>query len=133
MNKTSLAKLATARAELQTLAHNVDARYSIQCICGERNEVDQQKAFRSGMSRVQYPHSKHNVGELAGRELSDAIDCIPDPDKNPATIDWKDIKEFNKMCDIFLEEAAKLKIKIRLGRDFKFKDMPHVEFVGHVI
>jgi hypothetical protein len=33
------------------------------------------------------------------------------------------------MCDIVLEEAEGLGINVKLGREFSFKDYPHVELV----
>lgn len=127
MNKTSLEKLKTCHPDIQRLAHAVDAVFPIQCICGSRNKVEQDKAFQNGMSKLKYPKSKHNVGKEAGRELSDAGDFVPDPDRNPATIDWGDIKSFELMCITFEQKADELGINIRLGRDFKFKDFPHIE------
>ena len=124
MNKTSLKKLSTAMKELQTLAHEVDSTYPIQVICGERGEEDQRKAYEAGMSKLKFPNSAHN------KHPSHAIDCIPDPDRNPGTADFGDIEEFEKMCKHFEAAAEKLGIKIILGRDFRFKDFPHIEFVG---
>lgn len=111
------------------LALAVNAEFPIQCICGERNEVDQQRAYSMGASRVQFPNSKHNINKAKGRLKSHAGDFVPDPDKNPATLDWNDIEAFEAMCEVFERKAKELGIKIRLGRDFSFKDFPHVELV----
>lgn len=124
MNKTSLAKLKTCHKDIVRLAEAVDKDFPIQCICGKRNEVDQNKAFQKGMSKLKYPDSKHNA-----EPLSLAGDFIPDPDKNPSTIDWDDIKSFEMMCLVFEQKADELRIKIRLGRDFSFKDFPHIELI----
>jgi peptidoglycan L-alanyl-D-glutamate endopeptidase CwlK len=121
MNKTSLKKLSTCHPDIIKLAKAVNEVYPIQCICGERNENEQTKAFNSGASRKKYPNSKHN------KKPSLAGDFVPDPDKNPATLDWGDIKSFELMCLTFEQKADELGIKIRLGRDFSFKDFPHVE------
>lgn len=101
----------------------VDLVYPIQCVCGERNKEDQDLAFEQGNSKLKYPESKHN------KKPSHAGDFVPDPDRNPKTISWADLKEFEIMCLVFEAEAEKLDIKIRLGRDFKFKDFPHIELV----
>lgn len=127
MNQTSRKKLATAHDELQLLANAVDKIYPIQVICGVRDEKDQNEAKKNGKSEKEYPESKHNINFKAGRFKAHAIDCVPDTDRNPATIDWNDIKEFEKMCLVFEQVADDLGIKIRLGRDFKFKDFPHFE------
>jgi hypothetical protein len=127
MNKTSLRKLATAHDDLQKLAHWVDKRYPIQIICGVRHEKEQNEAFDKGFSKLKFPESKHNINPAKMRIRSHAIDAVPDPDKNPATIEWNEIDEFEKMCLVFEQGADELGIKIRLGRDFKIKDFPHIE------
>jgi len=44
---------------------------------GARDEKTQNRLFSEGKSKVQYPNSKHNIGEKAGRELSEAVDAVP--------------------------------------------------------
>ncbi len=122
MNQRSHDKLNTCHPDISRLALEVDNEFPIQCICGKRNELDQNKAYENGMSKLKYPNSKHNK-----EPLSWAGDFVPDPDRNPKTIDWDDIKSFKEMCKVFEKVAKRLKIKIRLGRDFKFKDFPHIE------
>lgn len=122
MNKSSLAKLKTCHPEIVKLANAVNEVFAIQCICGKRDEKAQNKAYENGMSKLKYPNSKHNTEPLAL-----AGDFVPDPDLNPATLDWGDIKSFELMCLAFEQKADELGIKIRLGRDFKFKDFPHIE------
>lgn len=129
MNQTSLRKLRTAHEKLQQIAHAVDRVYPIQVICGERNKIDQEEAFKKGFSKVHFPESKHNVCPQEGRFKSHAIDIVPDPDRNPATIDWNDRIEFEKMLLVVEQVADSFDIKIRLGRDFSFVDLPHCELV----
>lgn len=124
MNKASLKKLKTCHPNIQKLAIAVDKEFPIQCICGKRDQKEQDLAFKNKMSRLKYPNSKHNT-----EPLSLAGDFVPDPDLNPATLDWGDIKSFELMCLMFEQKADELEIKIRLGRDFKFKDFPHIEMV----
>lgn len=123
MNKKSRDKLATCHPNLIRLAIAVNNVYPIQCICGYRNDTDQEKAFKEGRSKLPPGKSKHN------KKPSLAADFVPDPDTNPATIDWNDIEEFEKMCLVFEQKADEMGIKIRLGRDFRFKDFPHVELI----
>jgi peptidoglycan L-alanyl-D-glutamate endopeptidase CwlK len=123
MNENSLKKLSTCDERLQLLAKTVSAVCSIQVICGHRNEEDQNKAFKLGNSKLKFPKSKHN------KLPSLAMDIVPDPDNNPKTLDWSDVDEFKKMLVIVEEKAKELGIKIRLGRDFSFKDYPHVELM----
>jgi peptidoglycan L-alanyl-D-glutamate endopeptidase CwlK len=124
VNTTSLNKLKTAHPDLVKLAMAVDEIYPIQCICGHRTNEDQQKALEAGNSKLPPGKSKHN------RLPSLAIDCVPDPDRNPKTISWADLKEFEIMCLTFESKAEELGIKIRLGRDFRIKDFPHIELVA---
>jgi peptidoglycan L-alanyl-D-glutamate endopeptidase CwlK len=121
MNKNSREKLATCHPNIIRLAIAVNNIYPIQCICGHRNELDQEKAFQNGFSKLKYPDSKHN------KKPSLAADFVPDPDKNSKTLDWNDIEEFERMCLVFEQVADDMDIKIRLGRDFKFVDFPHCE------
>lgn len=127
MNNTSLIKLKTCDYRLILLAHEVDKRFPIQIICGERNEKDQEHAYQNGMSKLRFPNSKHNINKEQGRAKSHALDAVPDPDNNPATLNWNDIEAFELMCLTFEQVADELGVKIRLGRDFKFKDFPHIE------
>ena len=125
MNQTSRDKLATCHPNIIRLAIAVNNRYGIQCICGYRNNTDQEKAFNEGRSKKMQGESKHN------RKPSLAADFVPDPDRNAKTLDWNDIEEFEKMCLVFEQVADEMDIKIRLGRDFQgLADWPHIELVG---
>lgn len=123
MNKTSRLKLESCHQNIIRLAIAVNNIYPIQCICGHRNEYEQSKAFHNGMSRLEFPKSKHNS------KPSLAADFVPDPDNSAKTLDWNDIEEFERMCLVFEQVADEMDIKIRLGRDFSFKDFPHIELI----
>lgn len=123
MNKKSLERLNTCHPDLIKIAKAVDKVFPIQCICGYRGEKEQNEAYQMGASKLRYPKSKHN------KTPSLAADFVPDPDKNPKTIDWGDIKSFEMMTLVFEQKADELGIKIRLGRDFSFKDFPHIELI----
>ena len=113
----SLKRIKECHIDLQTIAYELIKVMDVTILCGHRNEIDQNNAFINGKSKLQWPQSKHNVLP------SLAIDIAPYP------IDWKNIDKFNEMCD-HVERIAKDKgIKIRLGRDFSFKDYPHVEII----
>lgn len=124
MDSRSFQKLKECHPDLIKLVMAVDLHYPIQVICGHRNEADQNKAFEEKRSKLKFPESKHN------KTPSMAVDCVPDPDQNPKTISWVDLKEFELMCLVFESKADELGIKIRLGRDFHFKDFPHIELVS---
>ena len=124
MNKTSLSKLATCDDRLIRLANAVDEEFPIQCICGSRGKAEQDMAFKNKTSKLKWPNSAHN------KTPSMAGDFVPDPDNNPATLDWNDIEAFKKMRDVFEKKAKELGIKIKpliyLG---KKPDYAHVELV----
>lgn len=87
----------------------------VAVICGHRGEREQESAFISGKSKLQWPRSKHN------KIPSEAVDLCPYP------LVWDDVARFEDMCSRIERIAKELKIKIRLGRDFSFKDYPHIE------
>ncbi|MBV6514154.1 MAG: hypothetical protein FMNOHCHN_03744 [Ignavibacteriaceae bacterium] len=117
LGKKSWNKLKTCDERLQKLVEEVSKRMDITVLCGFRGEEDQNKAFAEKKSKLQFPDSKHN------KLPSLAVDIAPYP------IDWNDIKQFEAMCDLVEDTAHDLGIKIRLGRDFSFKDYPHVELI----
>lgn len=116
----SLAKLDTCHEDLKKIANELIKQMDIIVICGYRGEREQNDAFINGYSKLQYPRSKHN------QTPSLAMDLAP-YNASKKNIDWNDIPMFSKMCDLIEKIACDLKIKIRLGRDFSFKDWPHVE------
>jgi peptidoglycan L-alanyl-D-glutamate endopeptidase CwlK len=123
MTSGSEAKLKECHEKLQKLMAAVNERYPIQVICGHRNKEDQDKAFAEKKSKLKFPDSKHN------RKPSLAVDIVPDPDRNPKTLDWNDTKEWQIMLHVVEQVADEMDIKIRLGRDFKFVDLPHCELI----
>lgn len=121
MNESSLNRLKECHPDLIKLITRVDQIYPVHVICGHRNKEDQNAAFKSNHSKLEYPNSKHNSFP------SLAVDVVPDPDRNPKTISWVDLKAFEIMLLAIEAIAEDQGLKIRLGRDFKFKDWPHVE------
>jgi peptidoglycan LD-endopeptidase CwlK len=123
MNTQSLDRLKQCHPDLVKLVSRVDEIYPIMVICGHRGKEDQEKAFLAGNSKLQFPNSKHNSTP------SRAVDIVPDPDRNPKTISWMDLTAFEIMLLAVEAIAEEYNIKIRLGRDFKMKDWPHVELI----
>lgn len=113
--KKSLEKLAECHPDLQKIAHELIKEMDVTVLCGHRNEMDQNTAFINGKSKLQWPRSKHN------KKPSEAVDIAPYP------IDWNNLARFHEMCSRVEQIAKKLNIKLRLGRDFSFKDYPHFE------
>lgn len=117
----SLERLATCHADLQRLMHELIKELDVTILCGHRNEKEQRAAFIAGNSKLLYPNSKHNSSP------SRAVDVAPYKKGVPGGVDWKDLPAFEDMCKRIERLASELKIKIRLGRDFSFKDYPHIE------
>lgn len=115
--KKSLERLRTCHDDLQLLCHAILEDMDITVLCGYRSEQEQNEAFAKGTSKLKFPKSKHNSYP------SLAVDIAPYP------VDWNNIEAFNKMCDIAEQKAEKMGIEIRLGRDFSFRDYPHIELV----
>jgi hypothetical protein len=118
LGKKSLQRLAECDVKLRDIIFELAKQMEIVVLCGYRGEKEQNEAFAKGTSKLKFPKSKHN------QKPSRAVDVAPYP------IDWNDLKRFQEMCNKIESIATKLEIKIRLGRDFKFVDMPHVELEG---
>jgi len=124
----SLENLSEAHQDLQRLFHEVIRGYDCSVIEGFRNREEQQKAFHSGKSHLEFPNSNHN------KKPTDALDVAPYP------ISWKkeDIRRFYHFAGYVKGIADKLGIMIRWGGDwdgdFEFKDqnfhdLPHYELL----
>lgn len=115
-SKRSLDNLAQCDERLQKVAKECIKTFDFTVIQGFRGEADQNKAFREGKSKLQWPASKHN------RRPSHAFDATPVP------LDWDDIKAFQAMGRAMKQAAHKVGVKITWGGDWKsFKDFPHFE------
>lgn len=120
MNKfseKSLKQLETCHKDLQLIANELIKELDVVILCGHRNEQDQTSAFINGFSKLQWPRSKHN------RLPSEAIDIAPYP------INFNNTEAFLDMCDRIERIAYDLNIKVRMGRDFSFRDLVHTELV----
>jgi peptidoglycan L-alanyl-D-glutamate endopeptidase CwlK len=111
---------------MQRLFEKVVVDYDCTIICAFRNQADQEQAYRTGMSKKQWPQSKHN------QENSRAVDVAPWP------IDWEDRHRFYHFGGYVKAVAAGMGLRIRWGGDwdgdFNFKDqnfhdLPHFELL----
>lgn len=118
--------LSTADKRLQALFNEVVKTYDCTVLCGHRGKEDQEEAYRTGKSKVLWPHSKHN------RMPSLAVDVAPFP------IDWKDMNRFYHFAGYVIRTAQDLGINVRSGLDWNgnldlkdqnFMDAPHWELV----
>jgi peptidoglycan L-alanyl-D-glutamate endopeptidase CwlK len=125
-SERSLLRLLTCDQPLITLFNCVIKRYDCAVICGYRGKEAQNAAFDAGMSKLQYPLSRHNS------EPAMAVDVVPSP------IDWKNIKEFEQFGYFVLGCAHGLGIRIRWGADWNndlntknetFLDYAHFELL----
>tara|TARA_Y100000296_G_scaffold57215_1_gene65625 strand:- start:207 stop:641 length:435 start_codon:yes stop_codon:yes gene_type:complete len=115
-------QLETCHPDLITLFTAVIEEVDCSVICGHRNEVDQEKAFDSGNSKVHYPDGKHNS------DPSTAVDVYPYP------IDFDDLPRFYWFGGWVLAKAEILRNvgeitnKIRWGGNWKGLDNGKIDF-----
>lgn len=122
----SIKELQTCNPKLQRLFNEVILHYDCTIICGFRGEQAQHEAFRSGRSKLDWPHGKHN------RFPSMAVDVMPFP------IRWNDEKRLRHFIGFVQATAIQMGIKVRSGHDWDndmdldehtFKDGPHWELI----
>lgn len=115
--------LAQAHPKLQAVVRRAAAHVDITVIEAHRNRADQEKAFRSGNSKVHYGDSAHNyIPSLA-------VDIGPWP------LNWKDLDGFKKLQPVMFAAAVEESVALRWGGDFNmdgkrndsFVDLPHYE------
>lgn len=116
-SSVSTLRLETCHPDLQRLFNEVVKHYDCSILCGHRGEADQNAAFDSGNSPLQYPDSLHN------KMPSLAVDVAPYP------IDWDDIERFHHFAGFVEATALALGVKIKWGGRFKNFDGPHFELV----
>jgi peptidoglycan L-alanyl-D-glutamate endopeptidase CwlK len=144
-SKSSKSRLSTCAAPIKRIFEWVIHRYDNSILCGYRGEEEQNAAFSSGRSKVEFPNGKHNVYP------SNAVDSgpylpgkgIPWP-KTPA--DWnnnqqrrayiKDLCQFYHYAGYIEGVASIMEIPIRWGGDWDrdhdlsdnaFDDLVHFE------
>ncbi len=127
-SETSLTRLATCDERLQRICMELIRQYDVTILQGFRSQLDQEKAFKDGKSKLHWPRSKHN------QHPSTAVDIAPWP------IDWGDRKRFFYMAGLTMAIANFMGIGIRFGGDWdqdgtfhnnKFDDLVHFEIISH--
>ena len=128
--KKSASELLTCHPDIQMIMNDVIQYRDFSILCGYRNEIDQNKAFAEGKSKVKFPNGKHN------KQPSLAVDITPYP------IEWKDARRFGDLVRFIQGYAlAKYNIKLRVGMDFNgdfeyndnFYDYPHLELHSRLV
>lgn len=116
--------LSQCDERLQRLFNEVIKHFDCSVIEGHRSKDRQNQMVEAGMSKLRWPHSKHN------QTPSLAVDVVPYP------IDWHDRQRFYLFGGFVLGIASQLSIPIRWGgdwdgdkkwRDQSFHDLPHFE------
>lgn len=152
-SKTSLSRLDTCHADLQTILKRAIKVKDFSVICGHRSEEDQNEAFDKGFSKLKFPQSKHN------KTPSLAVDIYPYDNTlklalsgHPTQIEYICEKtgisqaeakayikeEYMLLMGVVMAIAADEGIKLRFGIDWDgdgyrldqtFNDYPHIELV----
>ena len=125
--RRSRERLATCRPDLQRVLNRAIEVYDFTILDGHRTEERQREVFERGMSKVQWPNSKHNSLP------SLAVDIAPWP------IDWRDLNRFYFLAGVVHSAAADEGVTLRWGGDWdrdykfddqKFNDLPHFELAA---
>lgn len=129
-SQASRLKLETCDQQLQDLFYEVLQHWDCTIICGTRTQLEQERAFKDGKSKVNWPDSKHNTFP------SKAVDVAPFyPGEG---IPWNDKERFRLFGGFVLGTAVSMGIKIRYGGDWDgdwvltdqtLIDLPHFELV----
>lgn len=90
-------------------------RMPLMVICGYRDRAAQDAAVKAGNSKLPWPRSKHN------RRPALAVDIAPLP------LDWQDVKAFERLGAVMLDEAKRLGVGITWGGSWRMRDLPHFE------
>lgn len=115
----SAQRLLTCDHRLQRLFGALIKEIDCTVLCGTRDKDAQDAAFATGHSRLQWPHSAHNV--IPSR----AVDVMPVP------LNWQDISRIKEFAVVVKEMAARLGIEVRWGGDYPhFKDFDHWEIAA---
>lgn len=132
-SQTSFSRLSSCHPDLQAIFFEVVRYFDCAILEGHRDEEAQNKAFREGHSKLQWPHGKHNS------KPSLAVDCSPYP------IVWDNLQRFYWFAGFVMATAEQLKSQgkithaLRFGGDWNknydimdekgLKDLVHFELI----
>jgi peptidoglycan LD-endopeptidase CwlK len=129
-SNSSLSNLNTCDDRLKKIFEEVIKYYDCSIIEGHRGKDRQDKAYKTGKSKVQYPNSKHN------KTPSLAVDVIPFP--ADFTNIPKNINRYYHFAGFVKCMSEIMNIKITWGGDWNnnknfldqtFDDLPHFELI----
>ena len=124
--------LSETHPDLQVIFNEVIKGFDCVVIEGYRGQIEQDRAFHAGKSKLKYPQSKHN------QIPSMAVDAVPWP------INWNDTNRmyyfagYVRAIAEILKAEGKIKHSIRWGGDWDsdtkvndqtFHDLPHFELI----
>jgi peptidoglycan LD-endopeptidase CwlK len=125
--RNSLRELSTCHPQIQEVLNKAILYMDFSVLQGSRGERDQTIAFRSGLSEVPWPESKHN------KLPSEGVDIAIYP------LDWKDELAFAKLAGRILQIADEMQVTLRWGGDWdrddksndqRFMDLGHFELLN---
>jgi len=125
-SERSRARLEQCHPDLQKVFNVVIQYYDCTILQGHRQEAEQNELFEQGLSKLQWPHSKHN------KMPSLAVDVTPYP------VDWDDTARHYYFAGLVLGIASMMGVKLRWGgnwdgdlefKDQTFNDLVHFELV----
>lgn len=128
----SLKHLRTCHPLLQLLMLNVVEDFDNSIVQGYRGKTIQTEYFRAGVSKVEWPNSRHN------KKPSLAVDAAP---YVAGAICWE-IRQCYYFSGFVVARAMSLGIPIRTGADWdsdmdindqKFRDVCHFELIKELI
>lgn len=123
-SESSLSRLQTCDPKLQALFKEVIKHFDCTILTGHRGAAEQDEKFAQGLSKLKFPHSKHNSYP------SRAVDATPYP------IDFYDKERIIYFAGLVMGIAKVMNVKIRWGGDWdqdtelkdnKFNDLLHFE------
>ena len=109
--------LATLHPDLQKVLNEAIKHIDFSIIWGHRGEQAQNRAYRDGYSKVQWPNSRHNT------QPSEAFDIVPYPGgfNNPD-------EAFYLVATHVFRAAAVCGVRLDWGGHWRtFKDLAHFE------
>lgn len=122
----SLERRKTIHPKLQEIVDEAIKHVNFSIVYGHRDKDSQDEAFERGVSKLQWPDSKHNSLP------SKAVDVAPYP------IDWDNTNRFCYLAGIIMMIAKQKGIRLRWGGDWnedgelknnRFNDLPHFELI----
>ena len=140
----SRTRLNTCHPSLQLLMDAVVKGFDCSIIEGSRSKEVQDEYFKRGVTKVQWPNSRHNV---VLPNLSTAVDVVPyipamggqiwpDPDRQSPEEYLRTLGVFYMFLGYVKRVAEEMNISVTFGADWdsdlnlldqKFHDLPHIQ------